>query len=291
MFCIKCGKEVKKGTKFCTNCGTAVEEAKEAKVEKEKDEKLTYSQNNTIETTSNPNPTPVQPVEEGDGKATASLVLGIVSILLGVGIGFVTSIIGLILGICAKKSGKKTAGIILNAIALALSIIVPLIIISLYGSLLFWIPTTTTYTGTTTPSVTTPTTPSTNSGKVTAGKSFTFGDYEMSIGNNYTIVTDTNINSEHYGDKVIKLPVTIKNNGLSRSHLNMYYHYYYGPSGDKLDKLNSDFTSKDEAIDYVYVDAGETKLQYFYILYDGAGKYKIDLNNHKEQKTVEFTIR
>ena len=86
MFCIKCGKEVKKGTKFCTNCGTAVEEAKEAKVEKEKDEKLTYSQNNTIETTSNPNPTPVQPVEEGDGKATASLVLGIVSILLGVGI-------------------------------------------------------------------------------------------------------------------------------------------------------------------------------------------------------------
>ena len=53
MFCVKCGKEVKEGTKFCTNCGA---EIKETKKEEVKDDKLTYSQNKAIETTSNPTP-------------------------------------------------------------------------------------------------------------------------------------------------------------------------------------------------------------------------------------------
>ncbi|MFA1644513.1 MAG: zinc-ribbon domain-containing protein, partial [Enterobacteriaceae bacterium] len=31
MFCVKCGKEVKEGTKFCTNCGTEMEAKQEVK--------------------------------------------------------------------------------------------------------------------------------------------------------------------------------------------------------------------------------------------------------------------
>jgi cbb3-type cytochrome oxidase subunit 1 len=60
-----------------------------------------------------------------NGKAIASLVLGIVSIVFCVyGIGIVTGIIGLVLGISAKKenpSGMATAGIVLSIIGIVIS--------------------------------------------------------------------------------------------------------------------------------------------------------------------------
>ena len=282
MFCVKCGKEVKDGTKFCTNCGAEVT----AKPEEKKEEKLTYSQNKSIETTSNPTPV-AKPEGEKDGKATASLVLGIVSFVVPC-VGFITSIVGLILGICSKKSGKKTAGIILNSIALGLIIIGWIVLYSL-GYLASFVEEIDNQTYTpTTPSVVTP--------KPSAGKTYstgtvTFDGFEITLGNNYEIVTDTKTTSKHYGDSVIKLPATIKNVSSSDDHLNMYHHYYYGPTGTKLDKLMSDFGSRDDAIDYVHVDLGDSKLQYFYILYDGDGKYKIEFNNYSQQKTIEFTIK
>ena len=277
MFCVKCGKEVKEGTKFCTNCGAEVEAKKE-----EKEEKLSYSQNNTIETTSNPTPVSVQPTEAGDGKGTASLILGIVSFVVPC-VGFITSIVGLILGICAKKSGKKTAGIILNAIALGLIIVASIFLYSL-GYVASW---TGTETPTTNPTVVTPGKPSVT----TSTSTVTFDGFEITLGNNYEIVKDTNTTSKHYGADVIKLPATIKNVSASGDHLNMYHHYYYGPTGTKLDKLLNDFGSRVDAIDYVHVDRGNSKIQYFYILYDGDGKYTIEFNNYSEKKTIEFTIK
>ena len=287
MFCVKCGKEVADGTKFCTNCGAEIEEVK---VEEPKDDKFTYSQNQSIATTSNP--TPVVPAsansEGGDGKATASVVLGIVSLVLACGIGFITAIVGLILGICSKKSGKKTAGIILNSIALGLSIIVPIILLNLFGSLIFWsVPTTSTTT----------TTPSTNNnstvkkGSVVTGSTFTFDIYEMTLGKTYEIIKVEDTSSSNYGIDVIKLPVTIKNTSTTRNHLNMYYHEFYGPNGEEIDSLRNDFGSRYDAIDYVWLDGGESKLQYFYIKYKGNGKYQIKFDNYKEEKTVEFTIK
>ena len=286
MFCVKCGKEVKKGTKFCTNCGAEIEEAKEEK----KEEKLTYSQNKAIETTSNPTPAKVETTSTGDGKGTASLVLGIVSFVVPC-VGFITSIIGLILGICAKKSGKKTAGIILNSIALGL-IIIGWIVLYSFGYLASFVGEIDNTTYPTTPSVVTPATkPNTKTGKTYSTGTVTFDGFEITLGNNYEIVTDTKTSSKHYGDSVIKLPATIKNVSSSDDHLNMYHHYYYGPTGTKLDKLMSDFGSRDDAIDYVHVDLGDSKIQYFYILYDGDGKYKIEFNNYSETKTIEFTIK
>lgn len=276
MFCVKCGKEVKDGTKFCTNCGAEIE----AKKEEVKDDKLTYSQNKTIET--NTNTTVAASTEKtGDGKGTASVVLGIISLVVWC-VTPITSIIGLILGICSKKSGKKTAGIILNAIALGLSIIGIILCFSFgwFAALV----------GETPDTPITPVVP-VNPVRPATGSKVVFDNYEITLGNNYSIITDEKSSSRHYGIKVIKLPATIKNLGTSRSHLNMYYHYYYGPNGNKLDKLNSDFTSVDDAIDYVYVDPNESKLQYFYIPYDGAGKYKIEFKKYNEEKTIEFTIK
>lgn len=64
---------------------------------------------------------------QGNGKAIASLVLGIIAVVCvffgyGALVGIILGIIGLVLGINAKKtapSGMATAGIVLSIIAIA----------------------------------------------------------------------------------------------------------------------------------------------------------------------------
>lgn len=71
-------------------------------------------------------PTGNQPVN--NNKATASLVLGIISLVCiftgyGTILGIIAGVIGLVLGIQAKKeapSGMATAGIVISVIGLAL---------------------------------------------------------------------------------------------------------------------------------------------------------------------------
>ena len=110
MNCNFCGKELKEGAKFCTECGRKVEEAKTGDTKGS----ITVEKTTTITNTD---------VPVSNSKAVASLVLGILSLFLGV-IFLPIPIVGLILGIAQKgKSGLKTAGIILNAIFLVLSII------------------------------------------------------------------------------------------------------------------------------------------------------------------------
>ncbi len=81
--------------------------------------------------------------EKKDGKAIASLVLGIVSCIFifipGYSlIGIIPGVIGLILGISSKKtapSGLATAGIVLSIIGLAICAISFLVFIACIGAL------------------------------------------------------------------------------------------------------------------------------------------------------------
>ena len=287
MICVKCGKEVADGTKFCTNCGAQME-VQEEKKEEVREDNLTYSQNNNIATTSNPTPA-ATPASTGDGKGTASLILGIVSLVVPC-VGLITSIIGLILGICAKKSGKKTAGIILNAISLGLIVISAIMLWGFgYYAVLFGENTTIP----STPNIPSIVTPDTSKTYRTSGlgQKITFDGFELTLGKTYQFVIDEGTYSSHRGDTVIKLPCTIKNISNSGNHLNMFYYDFYGPNGEEIDSVRSDFGSKNDAIDYVDVEINESKVQYFYILYKGNGKYKIDFNNYKEKTSVEFTIK
>lgn len=121
MICSKCGFIVDDG-KFCPNCGTAVE--KEV-------------QNETIETSSGADDT----VDPGKSKGLISLILGIVSLVLGTicscgcasPLTIITSIVGMILGSSAnkasisagfEKNGKGKIGFILSLISLIVSIFV-----------------------------------------------------------------------------------------------------------------------------------------------------------------------
>ena len=116
MVCNNCGKEIQNGTKFCTNCGTKVEEKIVEPV--------------VTET--------AKPASQGSSAlGIASMVLGIVSIILSWILSIfilVFPIVGLILGICAKgKKGFKITGIILNAISIAVCFIMFFVGLSAIG--------------------------------------------------------------------------------------------------------------------------------------------------------------
>ena len=146
MFCTKCGEKQEEDAKFCTNCGadltqkeevkeettkktTKKEEPKEEKVEEKVEEKQEeVKETKTVDTGVKIDGKPVvveKPIS--DGKATASLVLGICSIVVFC-LSFPLSLVGLILGLASKeRSGKRTAGVVINAIVLGLTVILAIL--------------------------------------------------------------------------------------------------------------------------------------------------------------------
>jgi len=122
MYCENCGSKLKEGDNFCTNCGSKVN--------------VQSIENNNIEHNENKQIKYVQ----SDGYATASLILGIISVILAFILNVLIlplPIVGLICGINSKtKTGSKTAGIILNIIAFVIVIVILiLLMLSAFGFL------------------------------------------------------------------------------------------------------------------------------------------------------------
>lgn len=121
------------------------------------------------------------------------------------------------------------------------------------------------------------------------GETFTFDDLELTLDTTYSFVTLKNRYSEHNGKSVIKLGVTVKNLASEKNHLNMYYFDLFGSQGTELDGVAAYF---DNTIDYAGdLKPGASYKTYFYILYDGDGKYSIDFDNYSEETSVEFDIK
>ncbi len=120
------------------------------------------------------------------------------------------------------------------------------------------------------------------------GDTFVFDGLELTLDTEYSFVTVKNRYSEQNGKPVIKLGVNVKNVSSEKNHLNMFYYDLFGSQGTELDGVSSYF---DNAID----DAGDLKPEasykaYFYILYDGDGKYSIDFDNYSQELSVEFSV-
>ena len=103
MYCINCGNKLNDKNNYCTSCG----------IEINKKEDLNKKEDN--------------------GLRTASIILGILSIIAAVTViflfyGFIMSIVGFILGIIALKKGKNALGIVLNVVGFVLSILAGIII-------------------------------------------------------------------------------------------------------------------------------------------------------------------
>lgn len=72
------------------------------------------------------------------GTKSASIVLGIISLVCSIlaifaPFGLIMSIIGLILAFCSLKHGSNLAGILLNSIALVLSLIISIVMILIFA--------------------------------------------------------------------------------------------------------------------------------------------------------------
>lgn len=111
IYCSRCGNKNEQNTKYCSKCGNRLEI-------------------NEIQENIN------VPIQKKEGLATASLIIGIISLVFSFVLNIFIlplAIIGLILGIVNKiKKGKKFAGIILNAVAIIVSIIMIIIIIPIF---------------------------------------------------------------------------------------------------------------------------------------------------------------
>ena len=130
---------------------------------------------------------------------------------------------------------------------------------------------------------------SSGNGKYKLGDTFVFDGLELSFDTSYSFATINNRYSDKNGKSVIKLGVNVKNISNEKNHLNMFYYDTFGSQGIELDNISSYF---DNSID----DAGDLKpgasyKAYFYILYDGDGKYSIDFDNYTEEASIEFDIK
>ena len=277
MKCSKCGADNEKDSKFCITCGEKLEEVKEEVKGVDTGVKID-NKPVVIET---PN---------SDGKATASLVLGICAFVIFC-LSFPLSLIGLILGLVSKeKSGKRTAAVIINAIVLGLSVI--LFILGFVTG--FITEFTEEYYGDRTynfsDNSTIKTKPKSNTNKsIKVGDTFEFDDLEITILSDYSFTTVNNQFSEYNGKDVVKIPIKVKNISDDSNHLNMFYYNVFGTQGSELKTLSAYF---DESIDYagdLQPDASYTK--YIYVLYDGDGKYVIEFDNYRVKKSVDINIK
>lgn len=128
----------------------------------------------------------------------------------------------------------------------------------------------------------------TKNDKYGLGDTITFDGLELTFDTTYSFVTVDNQFSDQNGKDVIKLGINVKNVSPDTNSLNMFYYTLFGSQGTELDDITAYF---DDSVDF----AGDLKPDasyktYFYILYDGDGKYSIDFDNYSEQLSVEFDV-
>ena len=130
MICSKCGAELQDGAQFCNKCGQRIEFMPQQQQQPQQQTQYTPAQNPWGGNVPNQ---PMRSEEEpGKGLATASLILGILSLVfIFVGtyalIGTLLGSIGIILAAVAKKKGNKsgvgTAGLVMSIIGVSLTLI------------------------------------------------------------------------------------------------------------------------------------------------------------------------
>lgn len=208
-------------------------------------------------------------------------------------VGLILSIIGLA---TAKKykndrKGFAIAGIVISSVLLIVSF-------GIYSSGIFNTPEdpSSSYSTTTNTSANTTNTTSNFNSKTTnnkdnnygLGEKFVFDGFEITLDKTYSFVVLDNQFSELNGRTVIKIGANIKNISGSTGHINQFDISEFGSKGTELDGVDYYF---DESIS----EAGDLRdgasyTKYFYLLYDGDGKYGIDFDDYSAKITVEFDV-
>jgi len=123
----------------------------------------------------------------------------------------------------------------------------------------------------------------------TLGDTVQFDGLEITFDKKYSFTKLKNQFSEYNGKSVIKLGVTVKNVTSKKHSLNMFYYESFGSKGVELENVSFYF---DNSVDFAgELKPGASYKSYFYVLYDGDGKYSIDFENFTEEVSVEFDIK
>lgn len=123
MFCTNCGAKINENDSFCVGCGTKIEKSK--KITKEEHKEDNKKENNSINNNNS---------KRNDGNKTASIVLGIISIVtcFTIFISIPLSIVGLVLAFNARKTDRNfIIGLVLNIIGFVATI--AFIILAFFG--------------------------------------------------------------------------------------------------------------------------------------------------------------
>ena len=105
MNCKYCGTQNNDGAIFCNNCGQ--------KLVEDVNSSVIQTEVNTMNVGTNVSNV-VQPKKKGNGLAVASIIIGVLSIILSFFLNVIViplAIVGLVLGIVSKTKGAKVVGI------------------------------------------------------------------------------------------------------------------------------------------------------------------------------------
>jgi hypothetical protein len=115
-----------------------------------------------------------------------------------------------------------------------------------------------------------------------------FDGLELTFGE-YSFTEIDNMYSEYDKQKVVKIPVTVKNISDSPNSLNMFYYNLYGTSG--TESANIGYYFSDDVMEGGNILSGKSYTRYFHILYDGDGVYTIAFDNYRDEKIVEINVK
>ena len=122
----------------------------------------------------------------------------------------------------------------------------------------------------------------------TLGSTIQFDDLDITFGTELATTTIDNQFSDHNGDQIIVVPVTITNTGKDTKGLNMFAVKEYGPKGTELDTVFTYFN--DDARMSGDMRSGATLNANLYFLYDGNGDYYLTFGYYKTDVEVVIPI-
>lgn len=126
-------------------------------------------------------------------------------------------------------------------------------------------------------------------GDYNLNEAFSFMGFQITIKDPKGIITIDKEMSADNGKKVIKVPVVVKNNNKDKDHLSMFYYKFYNAKNETLSSKGSYFN---DSVDYAGdINPGEKYEKYFYIPYEGSGKYIVEFNNFSVKKKIVISVK
>lgn len=121
-------------------------------------------------------------------------------------------------------------------------------------------------------------------------KAFVYENMELTFSSNYSIVV---YQPTQYSTKreVVKMPVTVKNNGTKANHLDYLDMNTFGPNGVEVSDMNI-YYMDDDAVEFAGdLQPGSSYTKSMYFEYVGDGQYQIDFGTFEVEKSLKFNIQ